>query len=490
MKQDSNNKNIDKNFKLMVMSAIALIVLFSYTIYKSSTNIQGVSYYIGIGFLFVLLIISFILRVKQDKIREYLKIGKNKNSSSNFDNELKKSYEKNSSYEQTIEAVKSNISFKDVAGIKEIKEELEEIVDFLNNPVKYQKFGVKLPKGVLLVGPPGVGKTLIARAVAGEAQVPFFYQSGASFVHIYVGMGAKKVRELFASAKINAPSIVFIDEIDAVGKARSGKSNDERESTLNELLTQMDGFEGDSGVIVIAATNKIEVLDDALLRAGRFDRRLYVGLPNIEDRRKILELYLKDVNQQIDLDRLVNETAGFNSAALSTLVNEALLNMIKNDKKILDYSDIDVAKNKLEFGKKQIKILDSEQKDILALYQSCKAFISKNKVSLLDENIYKVDSVFPSYTELINSIRVDLAGIIGLELIKKEKYFVSEDDINRAYSLALRMVEEYKMATDENELINSIKDTLRAEISQNIEKINTLKNIMLKNEVITLEDLQ
>lgn len=187
--------------------------------------------------------------------------------------------------------------------------------------------------------------------------MPFFYQSGASFVHIYVGMGAKKVRELFSSAKINAPSIVFIDEIDAVGKMRSGKSNDERESTLNELLTQMDGFDGESGVIVIAATNKIEVLDDALLRAGRFDRRLYVGLPNMEDRRKILELYLKDVKYEINIQKLSNETSGFSSAALATLVNEALLNMIKNNNQSLSENDIEIAKNKLEFGKNSSRFL-------------------------------------------------------------------------------------------------------------------------------------
>ncbi|MDX4037356.1 AAA family ATPase [Aliarcobacter skirrowii] len=489
MKQDSNNKSIDKNFKLMIMSAIALLVLFVYTIYKSSSNIQGISYYVGLGFLFILLILSFILRANQDRIRDYFLKKKGKSVESSFDSELKKSSEK-ANVELGIEPVKSNITFKDVAGIKEIKEELEEIVDFLNNPKKYQKFKVKLPKGVLLVGPPGVGKTLIARAVAGEANVPFFYQSGASFVHIYVGMGAKKVRELFTSAKLNAPSIVFIDEIDAVGKMRSGKSNDERESTLNELLTQMDGFDGESGVIVIAATNKIEVLDDALLRAGRFDRRLYVGLPNIEDRRKILELYLKDIKHNINLDNLVNQTAGFNSASLSTLVNEALLSMIKDSRVELLEDDIQIAKNKLEFGKKQIRILDDSQKEILAIYQACKAFIANKKLALLDEGVSKDSSVFPSFQELKNSIKIDLAGTIGLELLKNEKYFVSNDDLKKAYDLASKIVEEYKMALNANELIVSIKDELRATLSQNIEKIEKLKETMLKNEVITLEDLQ
>ena len=491
MLQNSNDKNLDKNFKLMAISAIVLLILFIYTIFKSSQHIQGSSYYIGIIFLFILLFLSLLLKVKQDKVKAFFEKRRGVKETSTFDNELSKSKAKISTDDlnSNIKAVTSNVTFKDVAGIKEIKEELEEVVDFLNNPKKYLQYGIKLPKGVLLVGPPGVGKTLIARAVAGEADVPFFYQSGASFVHIYVGMGAKKVRELFAKAKASAPAIVFIDEIDAVGKARSGKSNDERESTLNELLTQMDGFEGDSGVIVIAATNKIEVLDDALLRAGRFDRRVHVGLPNIEDRKKILELYLNGKNHEINIEKLVNETAGFSSAALATLINEALLNMIKSNKKILDNDDIEVAKNKLEFGKKQIKILDDKQKEILAIYQASKAFISKTRVALFDESVQKLSSTYPSYQELVENIKRDLAGFIGVEIIKKEKYAVNYVDLENASKTAHDVVNKYKMANSVDELLTNVKNDLRTELSQNADQINRLKEIMLKNEVITIEDI-
>ncbi len=495
MSQNLDNKdlqkNLDKNFKLMAISAVVLLILFIYTIYKSNAHIQSGSYYIGIIFLFVLLFLAMFLRTKQDKVRAFFDKTKAKTQTSAFDTELIKSRAKVSTDDlnSNIQAVTSNITFKDVAGIKEIKEELEEVVDFLNNPSKYLQYGVKLPKGVLLVGPPGVGKTLIARAVAGEADVPFFYQSGASFVHIYVGMGAKKVRELFAKAKQSAPAIIFIDEIDAVGKARSGKSNDERESTLNELLTQMDGFDGDSGVIVIAATNKIEVLDDALLRAGRFDRRVHVGLPNIEDRKKILELYLNNKNHEINIEKLVLETAGFSSAALATLINEALLNMIKNDKKILDNDDIEIAKNKLEFGKKQIKILDGKQKEILSIYQASKAFISKTRVALFDESVQKLNSTYPSYQELIENMKRDLAGFIGVEVIKKEKYAINHEDLESAFKTANEIVNKYKMANSTEELLTNVKNELRAELSHNADQINRLKDIMLKNEVITFEDI-
>tara|TARA_B100001063_G_scaffold228863_1_gene240566 strand:+ start:1668 stop:3134 length:1467 start_codon:yes stop_codon:yes gene_type:complete len=488
MSQNLDKKALDKNFKLMAISAIVLLILFVYTLYKGGSHIQGGSYYIGIGFLFVLLFVAFIVKLKQDKLKEYF--DKNKKKSA-FGTELDKAKASvtNENLNTNIQAVNSNVTFKDIAGISEIKEELEEVVDFLNEPNKYLKYGVKLPKGVLLIGPPGVGKTLIARAVAGEADVPFFYQSGASFVQIYVGMGAKKVRELFAKAKQRAPAIIFIDEIDAVGKKRSGTSNDERESTLNELLTQMDGFEGDSGVMVIAATNKVEVLDEALLRAGRFDRRLHVGLPNIEDREKILELYLDGKNHEINTVQLSIDTTGFSSAALATLINEALLNMIKRDSKILDSDDIEIAKNKLEFGKKQIKILDEKQKEILSIYQASKAFISKSKVALFDESVEKLNTTYPSYHDLVENIKRDLAGFIGVEVIKKEKYAINHKDLENADFIANEIVNKYKMASSIDELLNNVKNDLRAELSHNADEINRLKDIMIKNEVITINDI-
>ena len=488
MSQNSDNKLLDKNFKLMALSAVVLLILFLYTLYKGGSHIEGGSYYLGIGFLFILLFVALIVKMKQDKLKEYFNKNK-KNSAFSSQLEQSKANTSNEDLNTNIHAVSSNVTFKDVAGIKEIKEELEEVVDFLNEPQKYLKHGVKLPKGVILVGPPGVGKTLIARAVAGEADVPFFYQSGASFVQIYVGMGAKKVRELFAKAKQNAPAIVFIDEIDAVGKKRSGTSNDERESTLNELLTQMDGFEGDSGVIVIAATNKVEVLDEALLRAGRFDRRVHVGLPNIEDRKKILELYLDNKNHEINLDQLSIDTTGFSSAALATLINEALLNMIKRKSKILDSDDIEIAKNKLQFGKKQIKILDEKQKEILSIYQASKAFISKSKVSLFDESIEKISATYPSFHELCENIRRDLAGFIGVEVIKKEKYAINHKDLESADKIAEEIVNKYKMFNSKEELLNNIKNDLRAELSHNADEVNRLKEIMIKNEMITSNDI-
>ena len=485
-KENKNNvSNVDKNLKMMSISAIVLIVLFLYTVTKSDNVIHGNSYYVGVGFLFVLLILTLALQRYKDKIRKMIPKTK-------FSEELNTAQENTSSeyqvkqkdVESSISPTTSNVTFKDVAGIEEIKEELEEVVDFLNNPKKYQKHGVSLPRGVLLVGPPGVGKTLIAKAVAGEAEVPFFYQSGASFVHIYVGMGAKRVRELFAVAKLNAPSIIFIDEIDAVGKARGIGSNDERESTLNELLTQMDGFDSSSGVMVVAATNKIEVLDEALLRAGRFDRRVFLTLPTKVDRLKILNLYLKDKSCNLDIEKLANETSGFSSSALATLVNESLLCMIKRDGTSLLENDLEFAKQKIQFGKKQIKILSKEQKDILATYQAGKAYITQSKVNLFDDGISTEDLIYPSKTQLKDMIKKYLSGSIALEVIKNETYVVFENEIKEAYSIANKMAEEYKMAQSSEILIQDIKDELKTKIISNVNEVKNIRDILLKDEVV------
>jgi ATP-dependent metalloprotease FtsH len=477
---DDNSVNLDKNLKLMSISAIVLVVLFIYTIFKSDTAIHNGSYLIGIGFLFILMFVAFFLQKYKLKLKTNSAFSKELASATSQTKENLRD-----AYVSKIESVKTDTTFDDVAGIDDIKGELEEIVDFLNNPKKYKKYDVSLPKGVLLVGPPGVGKTLIAKAVAGEAKVPFFYQSGASFVQIYVGMGAKRVKELFNEAKKNAPAIIFIDEIDAVGKSR-GSSNDEREATLNELLTQMDGFDGKSGVIVIAATNKIEVLDEALLRAGRFDRRVFLTLPSKEDRKKILNLYLKHKQYEIDIDKLAYDTSGFSSAGLATLVNESLLNMIKNNRSSITQEDIDIAKKKVEFGKKQHKILTPEQKDILVTYQATKAFISGKKVALFDEGLSVDDIIYPSKTQLENMIKANLAGVVGLEVIKNEPYVVFYSELSKAKELAKDMVEKYDMAVSVDNVIQSLKAQLRQTISEsaNKEKINQLKEQLIEDEVV------
>ncbi len=494
MLQNSNNlkKNRDKNLKLMILSGTALVVLFFYTIYKSSSYIQSSTYSFGLIFIFILLVFAVVARLKKDKIQEF--INKNKIKNSAFEQELQKTQAKNEDIKNEednshIEVIKPNTTFKDVAGIASVKEELEEIVEFLDNPKKYYKYGIKLPKGVLLYGPPGVGKTLIARAVAGEANVPFFYQSGASFVQIYVGMGAKRVRELFAKAKANAPSIIFIDEIDAIGKTRSGKSNDEREATLNELLTQMDGFEGENGVIVIAATNKIEVLDDALLRAGRFDRRVKLSLPNINDRELILELYLKSIKHKLDVKKLSSELSGFSSATISTLINEAMLYMIKSNDKVLENRHIDIAKNKLEFGKKENFILNDVEKEILSIYQASKAFITKEKVGLFDENSTTLKSIFPSKNELKSELKKYLSGTIGIEVLKDEQYAIFEEDLKKADNLAKDMVDKYAMAKDYKELIEQTKVELKTILDENYEELNRLTKIMIEKEVIEKDEI-
>jgi len=350
-----------------------------------------------------------------------------------------------------IRPVRSRITFKDVAGICDVKEELEEIVDFLKNPLKYKRYGITLPRGVLLVGPPGVGKTMIAKAVAGEASVPFFYQSGATFVQIYVGMGAKRVKELFSQAKANAPSIIFIDEIDAVGKARGGMRNDERESTLNQLLTEMDGFEDSSGVIVIAATNKIEIIDEALLRSGRFDRRVFISLPDKSDRQEILKAYLHGKPTDVNVEELATMSVGFSGAALATLVNEAAINALRRGSNMIEQSDFMAVRQKVLMGKKKVLSFSNEEKKIQALYQAAKALsaywfeIDFDKITIVNDRLKDMDREIESKTQMLSKIKVYLSGSGATQMMYHEKFSNATEDLSRAIEIAKTMVEVYGM---------------------------------------------
>jgi len=277
----------------------------------------------------------------------------------------------------------TNVTFNDVAGLEGAKEEIEEIVEFLKNPNKYTKLGAKIPKGALLVGPPGTGKTLLAKAVAGEAKVPFFSLSGSDFVEMFVGVGASRVRDLFKQAKEKSPSIIFIDEIDAIGRSRgknnSFGSNDERENTLNQLLTEMDGFGTNSGVIILAATNRADVLDNALTRAGRFDRQIYVDMPDINERKGIFEVHLKPIKltSDIDIDFLSRQTPGFSGADIANLCNEAALIAARQDKKLVEKQDFLDAVDRIVGGlEKKNKIITPQEKKSIAFHEAGHATVS------------------------------------------------------------------------------------------------------------------
>lgn len=402
-----------------------------------------------------------------------------------------------------IRPIVSNLTFNDVAGISEVREELEEIIDFLRNPLKYTHFGIRMPRGVLLIGPPGVGKTLIAKAVAGEARVPFFYQSGASFVQIYVGMGAKRVRELFKRAKVSSPAIVFIDEIDAVGKARGGMRNDEREATLNQLLTEMDGFEDSSGIIVIAATNKIEMLDEALLRPGRFDRRIFVSLPNKEERKDILNIYLGNKPHRLNMDEIARMTVGFSGAALSSLANEAAINALRNNKKIIETADFEAVKEKVLLGKRKILTYSDEERRLQATYQAAKALtaywldVDFEKISLLGNTFKNTEKELVSRTELFNKIKVYLSGSVMLNLKKNEIYTNAVYDLNEAKRIAQEMVEQFGMGTtllaDVNQTAQILEDA-RNECAAFLGKMDraviSVEDELLKNEVIGKREIK
>lgn len=362
---------------------------------------------------------------------------------------------------------KSKITFKDVAGIKEAKEELEEVVDFLKHPEKYRKVGARTPKGVLLVGPAGCGKTLLAKAVAGEANVPFFSIAGSEFMEMLVGIGAARVRDLFKNAKTNAPSIIFIDEIDAIGRVRSSNimgSHDEREQTLNQILVEMDGFEPTEKVVVIGATNRGDLLDPALLRPGRFDRRITVNYPDLEEREAILKLHSqgKPFEKNVNWHRLAKRTVGYSGADLENMLNEAAILTARQVKTKIDSEILEEAATKVKLGPEKKKLQTEEDRKLTAYHEAGHAVVAHNlpnmdpvhRISIVARGMSlghtlippKKDVIHETKTRLLEQITSMLGGRVAEELIFNEITTGAANDFNQANSIARDMVTEYGMS--------------------------------------------
>jgi len=363
---------------------------------------------------------------------------------------------------------KPKVTFDDVAGVDEAKEELEEIIEFLKHPKKFQALGAKIPRGVLLVGPPGSGKTLLAKAIAGEAGVPFFSISGSEFVEMFVGVGASRVRDLFDQAKKSAPCLVFIDEIDAVGRQRGaglGGGHDEREQTLNQLLVEMDGFDPNAGIIVIAATNRPDILDPALLRPGRFDRRIVVDNPDTKGRKAILEVHVrgKPLGEDVNLEALAKRTPGFSGADLANMVNEAALLAARRNKKRITMSEMEEAIERVIAGpQRKSRILSQKEREIAAYHEGGHALLAKllpnadppHKVTILPRGMalgYVIsappeDKYNYTRSEILDRITVALGGRVAEEIVFGEVTTGAQNDFEQATELARRMVTEFGMS--------------------------------------------
>ena len=441
---------------------------------------------------------------------------------------------------------RNKVTFKDVAGLKEEKEEVKELIDFLKNPKKFQKLGARIPKGVLLVGPPGTGKTLLARAVAGEANVPFYYISGSDFVELFVGVGASRVRDMFKQAKNNAPCLIFIDEIDAVGRQRGtglGGGHDEREQTLNQLLTEMDGFGTNEGIIIIAATNRADVLDPALLRPGRFDRQVTVNLPDRKGREEILEVHARNkiLDKNITLGNLAKRTPGFSGADLENLLNEAALLAVRRNKEFITMSEIDEATDRVLMGPAKVsKKYTEKERNMVAHHEAGHVVLglklnSANdvqKVTIIPRSyaggyammVPKEEKYTQTKTELLEQITGLLGGRVSEEINFHEITTGAHNDFEKATKIARAMVTEYGMSDlgpvqleqqsesvfigrDYNKTRN-FSDTVAHEIDieirkimdecyknatkilkENIDLVHLIANALLEKETLTHEEI-
>ncbi len=442
----------------------------------------------------------------------------------------------------------NKITFKDVAGVDEAKEEVGEIVEFLKNPEKFTSLGGRIPKGVLLVGPPGTGKTLLAKAIAGEAGVPFFIISGSDFVEMFVGVGASRVRDLFIQAKKNAPCIIFVDELDAVGRHRGaglGGGHDEREQTLNQLLVEMDGFEGNEGIIVMAATNRPDVLDPALLRPGRFDRQVMVPRPDVRGREAILAVHSKNtpMDKDVDLSVIARSTPGFSGADLENLVNESALHAARNNKQQVSVEDFEYAKDKVTMGVERKSMLISEkEKKITAYHEAGHALVAKmtpeadpiHKVTIIPRGMaLGVTQQLPvedkhtlSRGYLLSTIKVLLGGRAAEEIVFSERTSGAANDLERVTDIARKMVCEWGMSelvgpvtfgkaeqqpflgreisrsndysedtavqidNEIKKIINESYDEVMALLRENLDVLHRLSSILLEKEVVDSRELE
>ena len=441
---------------------------------------------------------------------------------------------------------RKKVTFKDVAGLTEEKEEVKELIDFLKNPKKFQSMGARIPKGVLLVGPPGTGKTLLARSVAGESNVPFYFISGSDFVELFVGVGASRVRDMFKQAKHNAPCLIFIDEIDAVGRQRGaglGGGHDEREQTLNQLLTEMDGFGANEGIIIMAATNRPDVLDPALLRPGRFDRQITVNLPDVKGREEILEVHAKGkiFAKGVNLSNIAKRTVGFSGADLENLLNEAALLAVRRDKKAITMSEIDEAHDRVLMGPAKVtKKYTEQEKKVVAYHEAGHAVVGikleganeVQKITIIPRGsaggynlmLPKEETFLSTKKELLETISGLLGGRVAEELVFKEITTGAHNDFEKATKIARAMVTEYGMSDlgpvqfehqessvflgrdynksrnfssqvafeidqEQRKIINECYEKTKKIIKENRDLLDLIANTLLEYETITKEQI-